>query len=118
MAGGELAIQARQQSWAGKILLLGNEAHLPYHRPMLSKAYLTGKSVADALAMRAADAYDTANIEVRLHQTVTRVDRVLAVEAVNKPVEFMMARKLLDSGAAVTAKQLADAAIALRDLAR
>jgi len=75
MAGGELAYQARQQGWAGKIILLGEHAHLPYHRPMLSKTYLTGKASVDALPMRAATAYDTAHIDVCLHQTVVQVDR-------------------------------------------
>jgi len=37
---------------------------------------------------------------------------------VNKPVDFMMGRKLIESGTTVTAEQLADTTIALRELAR
>jgi 3-phenylpropionate/trans-cinnamate dioxygenase ferredoxin reductase subunit len=43
-AGAELAVQAREAGWAGRIVLLGDETALPYHRPPLSKAYLAGSS--------------------------------------------------------------------------
>jgi len=74
-AGSELAVQARQQGWQGRITLLGAEPHLPYHRPPLSKTYLSGKVDAHALPLRPRNVYDQANIDLRLDSTVTHIDR-------------------------------------------
>lgn len=43
-AGIQLAVGLRQEGWQGRILLIGDEPCLPYHRPPLSKAYLKGQS--------------------------------------------------------------------------
>lgn len=64
-AGSELALAARQQGWTGSILLLGDEPDLPYQRPPLSKAYLCGKIDMDALALRQAASYESANVTLR-----------------------------------------------------
>lgn len=74
-AGVELALAARQQGWAGAIVLLGEEAHEPYHRPPLSKAFLAGTAAAETLGLRQRAAYDTANITLRLGVRVVRIDR-------------------------------------------
>lgn len=42
-AGGELAAELRKLGYAGRIVLLGEEPHIPYRRPPLSKAYLAGE---------------------------------------------------------------------------
>lgn len=74
-AGVELAFAARQQGWAGAIVLLGEEPHLPYHRPPLSKAFLCGTADADSLALRQSTAYENARIELRLGTRVRAIDR-------------------------------------------
>ena len=74
-AGSELAIGARQLGWAGPIVLLGEEAHLPYHRPPLSKAFLQGAATPDSLSMRPREAYEKAGIDVRLGVAVASIDR-------------------------------------------
>ena len=51
-AGSELAVAARQAGWAGRITLLGDEGHLPYHRPPLSKAWLKGAATEESLLLR------------------------------------------------------------------
>lgn len=75
-AGAELAVSARQQGWRGPVTLIGDEAHLPYHRPPLSKAYLSGKADVDSLALRPAETYAKAGIALRRGTRVDRVDRV------------------------------------------
>ncbi|AHK34136.1 Apoptosis-inducing factor 3 [Rhodococcus opacus PD630] len=40
-AGGTLAGMLRQQKFDGRIVLCGEESHPPYHRPPLSKKYLS-----------------------------------------------------------------------------
>ncbi len=74
-AGVELAFSARQQGWIGDIILLGEEVHLPYHRPPLSKAFLCGTADVASLALRQAPAYDMARIELRLGTQVRAIDR-------------------------------------------
>ena len=41
-AGGELATGLRKQGYTGRVVLIGDEAHLPYRRPPLSKGFLQG----------------------------------------------------------------------------
>ena len=43
-------------------------------------------------------------------------DRLLAVDAVNRPAEFMLAKKLLGQGCVAHAERLADESLALKDL--
>ena len=74
-AGAELAIGARQNGWAGAITLIGEEVQLPYHRPPLSKAYLSGKAHADSLPMRSTEAYQNAGIELLLGVQVLAIER-------------------------------------------
>ncbi|WP_043311352.1 NAD(P)/FAD-dependent oxidoreductase [Pseudomonas sp. ML96] len=74
-AGGELAIALRNEGWEGRILLLGEETHLPYHRPPLSKAYLAGSVEKSSLSIRPQMAYDKANVEFFGGVRVTRIDR-------------------------------------------
>ena len=74
-AGGELAIALRNEGWEGRILLLGEEAHLPYHRPPLSKAYLAGSVEKSSLAIRPLAAYERANVEFMPGVRVVRIDR-------------------------------------------
>ena len=46
-AAGECATAIRDQGWMGRIVMVGEERHLPYQRPPLSKAFLSGESTAD-----------------------------------------------------------------------
>src|SRR5690606_16995928 len=59
----------------GRIVLLGDEAALPYHRPPLSKAWLAGKVNAEGLLLRGAGVYDSAQVDLRLSTRMERIDR-------------------------------------------
>ena len=74
-AGAELAFAARQQGWMGPIVLVGAEPALPYHRPPLSKGYLSNEASADSLTMRPASAYEKAGVTLRVATRVERLDR-------------------------------------------
>src|SRR3982075_1266387 len=50
-AGFQLAASLRQHGYGERIGLINNEAHLPYQRPLWSKAYLKGGGVPDCLAL-------------------------------------------------------------------
>jgi len=74
-AAAQLAPSLRQEGWQCRILIISNEAYLPYHRPPLSKAYLSGEKDAESLLIRAAAFYDKANIEFMLEAHVDKIDR-------------------------------------------
>lgn len=74
-AGGELAVATRQGGFTGRIVLVGEEIHLPYQRPPLSKAYLTGALVREGLFPKHAAAYAKAEVELELGRRVIRIDR-------------------------------------------
>lgn len=75
LAGAKAAAAARDAGFDGRIVLLGSEAHAPYERPGLSKAYLRGEVAGAAL-----EAYDPAfygghQIDVRTGTPVAAIDR-------------------------------------------
>lgn len=73
--GAEVAASLRQQGYGGRILLVGEEAALPYRRPPLSKAYMLGEDTSDSLLIRPRVAYDKAGIELLIPGIATRIDR-------------------------------------------
>ena len=78
VGAGQAGLQAAETLRAGgfdaPITLLGDEAHLPYHRPPLSKAWLAGGPGADPLAMRTAAALERKQIAVRTGTKVVAID--------------------------------------------
>ncbi len=60
--GGRAAQALREFGWGGEVLLIGSEVHLPYERPPLSKALLTGERDAASCALRPKEAYETDRI--------------------------------------------------------
>ncbi len=73
-AGLQTAETLRRGGFTGSVTLIGAEAHAPYQRPPLSKAYLSGAEGEERLFFRAEDFYAQNNIDLRLGTTVTAVD--------------------------------------------
>ena len=63
-AGFQLAASLRQHGYHERICLINDEAHLPYQRPPLSKAYLKGEGRPDSLMFRPDKFYRDQNIEL------------------------------------------------------
>ena len=63
-AGYQVAASLRQHGFAERICLINDEAHLPYQRPPLSKAYLKGEGRPDSLMFRPEKFYRDQNIEL------------------------------------------------------
>ena len=72
---GQIVTTLKQKRYAGRIVLIGEEAWLPYQRPPLSKKYLSGELPATRLYLKPAAFYDDPGIEVRLNTRVERIDR-------------------------------------------
>ena len=73
-AAGQTVASLRQEGFEGKIILIGDEPTLPYQRPPLSKAYLSGAVPAEKLLVRPEKFYQDRDIEVHLGETVTTID--------------------------------------------
>ena len=63
-AGFQVAASLRQHGFGERICLINDEAHLPYQRPPLSKAYLKGEGRPDSLMFRPDKFYRDQNIEL------------------------------------------------------
>lgn len=74
-AGGALAAQLREYGHRGSLCVIGDEAHIPYQRPPLSKAVLKGAANIDSLFLKNAGFYEDHDIEVRTGQAVAAIDR-------------------------------------------
>ena len=73
-AGGWAAVAMRQAGFAGRILLIGAEPHLPYERPPLSKTVLTAAEEPPVSWFRDAARYAEMEIEPLLGTAVTAID--------------------------------------------
>lgn len=62
-AGVNCAFALRREGWEGQILLIDADPHLPYHRPPLSKTYLTDDGGIEKIALRPAASYEKEEIE-------------------------------------------------------
>jgi 3-phenylpropionate/trans-cinnamate dioxygenase ferredoxin reductase subunit len=65
LAGAKAAETLRQEGFAGRVVLVGEEDERPYERPPLSKDYLRGESDRDALWVHDAGFYDAHDVELR-----------------------------------------------------
>lgn len=72
---GQIVTSLKQKQYAGRIVLVGEEAWLPYQRPPLSKKYLAGELPAERLYVKPEAFYEQSDIDVRLETRVERIDR-------------------------------------------
>ena len=73
-AGANLASNLRQKGFTGSILLVSDEAHLPYERPPLSKACLLQSISDEKLLLRKSDYWAEARIDLALGVTTRALD--------------------------------------------
>ena len=76
-AGLQTIISLRQGGYDGDITLIGDEAFLPYQRPPLSKAYLSGKMERERLFLKPEEFFTDNNVTLKLE---TSVDSLNAAE--------------------------------------
>jgi len=73
-AGAQLCASLRQEGWSEDIVLIGDEPEPPYHRPPLSKTFLTGHASLDDLLIRAPEFYVKQGITLQTGR-VTAINR-------------------------------------------
>ena len=72
-AGAAAALQMRRSGFGGRVVLIGDEPHLPYERPPLSKAVLTDPApVLPALGKQ--ETYEAADVELLTGTAVAALD--------------------------------------------
>ena len=74
-AGAQVALSVRQQGWLGEIIIVSDEAALPYQRPPLSKTFLSGEKSSEQIFIRQQDVYEKANVQFRFNSSVQEIDR-------------------------------------------
>jgi 3-phenylpropionate/trans-cinnamate dioxygenase ferredoxin reductase subunit len=72
--GFQVAASLRQKGFDGRVVLISDEAGLPYQRPPLSKAYLLGKIKESNLLFRPQEFFIKQRIEL-VHGSATAIDR-------------------------------------------
>jgi 3-phenylpropionate/trans-cinnamate dioxygenase ferredoxin reductase subunit len=73
-AAGQAVASLRQEGFSGDIVVVGDEPHLPYQRPPLSKQYLSGEQGLDKVYLRPQAFYADRNIDVKLGVRATRLE--------------------------------------------
>lgn len=74
-AGGWAAQTLRREGHTGPIVLIGDELHLPYERPPLSKAVLSGDAPAESTYLIQREAFDRLALDWRPGVRVAAIDR-------------------------------------------
>lgn len=74
-AGSQFAFSLRQGGWKGDITIIGEEFDYPYHRPPLSKTFLSGEKKIQDILLRPPELYEKSGINIRLGERVKSIDR-------------------------------------------
>ena len=79
VGGGQAGIQCiaslRKEGYSGSITLIGEENHLPYQRPPLSKGFLSGVTASDRLYLKKLEFFQENSIQLNLGVTAKKIDR-------------------------------------------
>ena len=74
LAGASAAEGIREQDKDGSILLIGDEKHLPYNRPPLSKKLWFGKMKVDEIFVNSHEFYEQNKIKLALGEKTVKID--------------------------------------------
>lgn len=100
-AAAQLVSSLRLNKWEGKITIVSADAFLPYHRPPLSKSYLSGEKNLDEIMIRPPTFYERSDIEVILGTRVTAVDRANKKVHLDNHTDISYTKLVFTTGAKV-----------------
>ncbi|MBU3002946.1 NAD(P)/FAD-dependent oxidoreductase [Paraglaciecola arctica] len=100
-AAGQLVTSLRQEGWQGRILVIGDESELPYHRPPLSKSFLAGEKTAEEILIRPQATYEKADVEFLLNKRVTKIERDIKAITLDDGQQLFYDKLALCTGARV-----------------
>ncbi|WP_405065065.1 FAD-dependent oxidoreductase [Kribbella sp. NBC_01510] len=99
LAGAAAAQTLREQGFAGRIVLIGDEIELPYERPALSKGYLLGTDERAKIYVHDECWYADHAVDLLLGRRVTLLDRVAHQVELDTGARIGYAKLLLATGA-------------------
>ena len=97
-AGGQAAASLRQEGFAGDIVIIGDEPHIPYQRPPLSKQYLAGEHGLERVYLRPEKFYADRNVTIRSGVRVEAIDRAAQTVATSDGEALAYSKLLLATG--------------------
>jgi 3-phenylpropionate/trans-cinnamate dioxygenase ferredoxin reductase component len=93
-AGFQVAMSLRTEGYEGPVTLIGEEPHLPYQRPPLSKAFMTGKQDIEGTALRPGAYYKDHLIDLTMGEKIAGIDplsrSVKLASGANIPFEILV----------------------------
>ena len=100
-AAAQASVSLRQGGYDGIITVVGDELDLPYHRPPLSKDFLSGNKALDDILIRPASGYETADIEMKLGTRVEAIDRAAKTVVTDAGETLSYDKLVLTTGARI-----------------
>jgi 3-phenylpropionate/trans-cinnamate dioxygenase ferredoxin reductase component len=97
MTGGNAAVTLREEGFAGRVVLIGQEPGVPFGRPPLSKTYLRSEEDLDGWYVRPAGWYADHDVE-RRSETVVSVDPAAHTVALASGEELGYEKVLIATG--------------------
>ena len=100
-AAAQASVSLRQGGYDGPISVIGDELDLPYHRPPLSKDFLSGNKSLDDILIRPSSVYESANIEMKLGTRVEAIDRATKTVTTDARETLSYEKLVLTTGARI-----------------
>ena len=100
-AAAQACVSLRQGGWTGEITVVGDEPNLPYHRPPLSKDFLSGQKTIEDILIRPSAVYETANVTLKLNTRVTSIEPDRQTAKTDKGETIAYTKLILTTGARI-----------------
>lgn len=110
-AGGRTALLLRENGFEGSITLLGDEEHLPYERPPLSKDALTDAEPASPRSITTPEALAASGITFLPSAVATSIDRETKTVLLASGTELVYGQLVLATGASPRRLPMAEGSV-------
>ena len=97
-AGGQATASLRQEKYEGDIAIIGDEPHIPYQRPPLSKQYLAGEHGLERVYLRPEKFYADRNVTIKSGVRIESIDRAAQTVATSVGEVLSYTKLLLATG--------------------
>ncbi|MFT7651902.1 MAG: 3-phenylpropionate/trans-cinnamate dioxygenase ferredoxin reductase subunit [Limisphaerales bacterium] len=97
-AAGQAAASLRQEKYEGPITIIGDEPHVPYQRPPLSKQYLSGAQAIDRVYLRPEKFYADKDITLKLNTRASAINRDAKTVALDNGEQLEYDKLIISTG--------------------
>ncbi|MDI7046825.1 FAD-dependent oxidoreductase, partial [Escherichia coli] len=108
-AAGWVVKTLRKEGFDGRLVMIADEIHLPYERPPLSKAVLSGDADIETVRLVKPDDFDALNVEAWQPDCATSIDREKRIVRTQSGREVQYDRLVIATGGA--ARRLPDSLV-------